>query len=82
MLNIINSSTFNRLYVESKDHSYIDGVIYACDRLAFDKWMKANVTTSELSIRELRIKAAAKQVLRYSRMDKATLIREIQDAKD
>lgn len=75
MLYVMESSAFDEKY--AKDKTYIDGVIASCDRVAFDIWMESDKTLDDLSIRQLRIKAARAGITRYSRLDKAELVRRL-----
>lgn len=80
MIHIVSSVSFTTMYRAAKDKTYIDSVIASCDRKAFDNWVHTNRTLADLSIRELRVVAHSKQIPYYSRMDKSTLIEEINNA--
>jgi|688.fasta_scaffold2732049_2 hypothetical protein len=81
MLSLVNGMPFTIKYNKTLDKSRIDAAIKSIDRAAFDDWMTEHRELGEMPIRALRIIASTKHIPGYSRMDKATLIQEINRAK-
>ena len=72
MLTVVRRDKFEDIYAQHKDA--IDKTIDTADRIAFDDIVEQK---KEPSVRYLMLLAANKQIQRYSRMDKQSLLKAL-----
>ena len=78
---ILHSDKFKEAFSLTVDHSVLVQALDACDSNAVSKWVddtiKSSLHVGEMSLRELRKKAATMGIVRYNLLTKEQLLREI-----